>query len=82
MIQYLRIMIEAQRAKMDERGASAVEYGLLVAGIAALVVIAVFALGPIVREAFERHLRGHQGRKRRRRRDLRQLTLTGSSPAR
>ena len=52
MIEYLRIMIEAQRAKMDERGASAVEYGLLVAGIAALVVIAVFALGPIVREAF------------------------------
>jgi pilus assembly protein Flp/PilA len=52
MIEYLRIMIDAQRAKMDERGASAVEYGLLVAGIAALVVIAVFALGPIVREAF------------------------------
>ena len=52
MIQYLRIMIAAQREKMDERGASAVEYGLLVAGIAALVVIAVFALGPIVREAF------------------------------
>ena len=52
MIEYLRIMIDAQRAKMDERGASAVEYGLLVASIAALVVIAVFALGPIVREAF------------------------------
>ncbi len=52
MIEYLRIMIDAQRSKMDERGASAVEYGLLVAGIAALVVIAVFALGPIVREAF------------------------------
>ena len=52
MIEYLRIMIEAQRAKMDERGASAVEYGLLVAGIAAIVVIAVFALGPIVKEAF------------------------------
>ena len=53
MIQYLRIMIEAQRAKMDERGASAVEYGLLIAGIAALIVVAVFALGPMVREAFE-----------------------------
>jgi pilus assembly protein Flp/PilA len=53
MIEYLRIMIEAQRAKMDERGASAVEYGLLIAGIAALIVLAVFALGPIVREAFE-----------------------------
>jgi pilus assembly protein Flp/PilA len=52
MIQYLRIMLDAQRAKMDERGASAVEYGLLVAGIAALIVIAVFALGPIVKEAF------------------------------
>ena len=52
MIEYLRIMINAQRAKMDERGASAVEYGLLIAGIAALVVVAVFALGPIVKEAF------------------------------
>ena len=53
MIQYLRIMIEAQRAKLDERGASAVEYGLLIAGIAALIVVAVFALGPMVKEAFE-----------------------------
>ncbi len=52
MINYLRIMIDAQRAKMDERGASAVEYGLLIAGIAALIVIAVFALGPVVKEAF------------------------------
>ncbi len=52
MINYLRIMIDAQRAKMDERGASAVEYGLLIAGIAALIVVAVFALGPIVKEAF------------------------------
>jgi pilus assembly protein Flp/PilA len=53
MIKYLRIMIDGQRAKMDERGASAVEYGLLIAGIAALIVVAVFALGPMVREAFE-----------------------------
>jgi pilus assembly protein Flp/PilA len=37
---------------MEERGASAVEYGLLIAGIAALIVVAVFALGPIVNEAF------------------------------
>ncbi len=28
-----------------ERGASAVEYGLLIAGIAAMIVIAVFAFG-------------------------------------
>ncbi len=52
MIQYLTILIQAQKAKMDERGASAVEYGLLVAGIAAIVVVAVMALGPIVKEAF------------------------------
>ena len=30
MLDYLRIMLDARLAKMDERGASAVEYGLLV----------------------------------------------------
>jgi len=39
--------------KSDDRGASAVEYGLLIAGIAALIVLAVFALGPIVDEIFD-----------------------------
>jgi len=34
----------------DERGASAVEYGLLVGGIAALVVSVVFLLGGTVRD--------------------------------
>lgn len=29
----------------DERGASAVEYGLLIAGIAAMIVLAVFTFG-------------------------------------
>ncbi len=38
---------------MDERGASAVEYGLLVAGIAAIVVLVVFALGDNIRDAFQ-----------------------------
>ncbi|WP_295656449.1 Flp family type IVb pilin [uncultured Nocardioides sp.] len=52
MIQYLTILLQAQKQKMDERGASAVEYGLLVAGIAAIIVVAVMALGPIVKEAF------------------------------
>jgi pilus assembly protein Flp/PilA len=53
MFKTLKIMLDARLAKMEERGASAVEYGLLIAGIAALIVVAVFALGPIVREAFE-----------------------------
>ena len=39
--------------KSQDRGASAVEYGLLLAGIAALIVLAVFALGPIVFEIFD-----------------------------
>ena len=53
MIDKLTNFIEARLTKKDERGASAVEYGLLIAGIAALIVVAVFALGPIVRDAFE-----------------------------
>jgi pilus assembly protein Flp/PilA len=44
MLDYLRIMLNA-RAEKDERGASAVEYGLLIAGIAALIVVVVFAFG-------------------------------------
>jgi pilus assembly protein Flp/PilA len=39
-------------AKRDEDGASAVEYGLLVAAIAALIVIVVFALGGIIKDVF------------------------------
>ena len=52
MFNTLKIMLDARLAKMEERGASAVEYGLLIAGIAALIVVAVFALGPIIKEAF------------------------------
>lgn len=35
-----------------DRGASAVEYGLLVAAIAAVIVGVVFGLGKLVHEAF------------------------------
>jgi len=52
MLDYLRIMINAQKAKMDERGASAVEYGLLIAGIAALIVVVVFAFGGVLTNIF------------------------------
>jgi pilus assembly protein Flp/PilA len=45
MLDYLRIMLNARVARMDERGASAVEYGLLIAGIAALIVLVVYAFG-------------------------------------
>ena len=45
MLDYLRTMLTTRIAKMDERGASAVEYGLLIAGIAALIVVVVYAFG-------------------------------------
>jgi pilus assembly protein Flp/PilA len=49
MLNYLR-SIQARRN--DEAGASAVEYGLLVAAIAALIVLIVFALGGVIEEVF------------------------------
>mgnify|MGYP003429282321 FL=1 len=52
MLDYLRIMLNARLATMDERGASAVEYGLLVAGIAALIVVVVFAFGGTIQDVF------------------------------
>jgi pilus assembly protein Flp/PilA len=36
-----------------DEGASAVEYGLLVAAIAALIVLVVFALGGVVKGVFK-----------------------------
>jgi pilus assembly protein Flp/PilA len=53
MLDYLRIMLNARLAKMDERGASAVEYGLLIAGIAALIVVVVFAFGGLLHNVFQ-----------------------------
>jgi pilus assembly protein Flp/PilA len=52
MLDYLRIMLNARFAKMDERGASAVEYGLLIAGIAALIVAVVFLFGGVLKNIF------------------------------
>lgn len=40
------------RARRDD-GASAVEYGLLVAAIAAIIVSVVFVIGNFVQDAFE-----------------------------
>ncbi|GAA2116938.1 Flp family type IVb pilin [Nocardioides bigeumensis] len=42
----------ARVAKHSERGASAVEYGLLITGIAALIVIVVYAFGGQVEHLF------------------------------
>jgi pilus assembly protein Flp/PilA len=47
---YIRKVTAARR----EEGASAVEYGLLVAAIAALIVIVVFALGGVIKGVFSK----------------------------
>ena len=39
--------------RQTEDGASAVEYGLLVAGIAALIVAVVFIFGGVVKDSFK-----------------------------
>jgi pilus assembly protein Flp/PilA len=41
-----------RRTRGDDAGASAVEYGLLIAAIAAVVAIIVFALGGAVQSLF------------------------------
>jgi pilus assembly protein Flp/PilA len=52
MADYLRILLAARFAKMEERGASAVEYGLLIAGIAALIAVVVFAFSGTITGLF------------------------------
>jgi pilus assembly protein Flp/PilA len=41
-------------SRRHEDGASAVEYGLLVAGIAALIVTVVFVFGGVIKSSFNK----------------------------
>jgi pilus assembly protein Flp/PilA len=50
MIEFIRNITR----RRGENGASAVEYGLLVAGIAALIVAIVFLLGGTIKSAFSK----------------------------
>lgn len=52
MLQFLMSFIQPL-TKKNERGASAVEYGLLIAGIAAVIVVSVMALGPVIKGKFD-----------------------------
>ena len=45
LLQGLLLRLSLPSIRRDERGASAVEYGLMVAGIAAVIVAAVFLFG-------------------------------------
>lgn len=48
MLDHLRVLLNARSTRRDARGATAVEYALLIAGIAALVVVVVFTLGGVI----------------------------------
>ena len=54
MLQYIQ---RIQRRRTED-GASAVEYGLLVAAIAAIIVLIVFAIGKFVKSGFENTCKG------------------------
>jgi pilus assembly protein Flp/PilA len=47
-------MVAVRRHVKDDTGASAVEYGLLIAAIAAVIVVIVFALGSVVKSKFQK----------------------------
>ncbi len=53
MLEFLKIILEGKKSEMDERGATAVEYGLLVALIAAVIVGVVVTLGQKVKGGFD-----------------------------
>lgn len=52
MIQYLSILLNSKLHRDEERGATAVEYGLLIALIAGVIIAVVVLLGPDLLEAF------------------------------
>ena len=52
MMQYVLVAHASKRSELGERGASAVEYGLLVAGIAALALAVVFMFGDVLDDIF------------------------------
>ena len=52
MLAYIRKVADAKN--QSDEGASAVEYGLLIAAIAAVVVGIVFGIGVLVKNGFEK----------------------------
>jgi pilus assembly protein Flp/PilA len=49
IVNYLQALV----GRKDEKGAAMVEYGILVAGIAVAVIVAVFALGTAIDGLFD-----------------------------
>jgi pilus assembly protein Flp/PilA len=53
LIRRVFVAYTGRKAEAQERGATAVEYGMLVALIAAVIIATVVILGGQIREAFE-----------------------------
>jgi len=53
MISKTLVLLRTRCAARTDRGASAVEYGLLIAGIAAIIAVAVYAFGVGVNSSFQ-----------------------------
>ena len=53
LVQLSRNIVSWLRAKGNEKGATAVEYGLIVALIAVVIIIAVALLGTNLRDLFD-----------------------------
>src|SRR5438552_3348720 len=49
----LNTMMRVAHRRRDDEGATAVEYGLMVAAIAAIIVLIVFAIGKFTKGAFK-----------------------------
>ena len=52
MYTYLRIMLDARLARRDERGVSAVEYGLMIGGVAMFLVVVLPAFAKMMEIMF------------------------------
>ena len=60
MLAYIRKIVDSKNVDREE-GASAVEYGLLVAAIAAVIIVVVFALGSVIQDKFSDTCKGVDG---------------------
>lgn len=49
----MKVLTKVRHLLTDESGASAVEYGLLVAGIAVVVMAAIYSIGSNLNQKFE-----------------------------
>ena len=50
---YFAMQTVSNKLRREEKGATAVEYGIMVAGIAVVIIIAVFAIGRALNLSFE-----------------------------